>query len=51
MNEPFDVGRGNLKIKGKHTGKEYKMGDLVKVRVVGADLQKRRIEMELVTED
>lgn len=51
MNEPFDFGRGNLKIKGKHTGKEYKMGDLVKVRIVGADLQKRRIEMELVTED
>ncbi len=51
MDEPFQLGLGNLSIKGKVSGHVYKMGDVVRVRIVGADLQKRRIEMELVAEN
>lgn len=47
MPEPFEFGRGNLSIKGKISQKVYKMGDVIKVRIIGADLQRRRIEMEL----
>lgn len=50
MPEPFEFGRGNLSIKGKISQKVYKMGDVVSVRIIGADLQKRRIEMELIIE-
>ncbi|MEM8527805.1 MAG: ribonuclease R [Bacteroidota bacterium] len=48
--EPFELGRGNLSIKGKRSGVVYKMGDVVKVVIVGADLKKRKIEMDLVEE-
>jgi len=48
--EPFEMGQGNLSIKGKRSGVVYKMGDVVKVVIVGADLKKRKIEMDLVEE-
>ncbi|MEL6717745.1 MAG: ribonuclease R [Bacteroidota bacterium] len=48
--EPFELGQGNLSIKGKRSGAVYKMGDVVKVVIVGADLKKRKIEMDLVEE-
>jgi len=48
--EPFELGQGNLSIKGKRSGVIYKMGDVVNVVIVGADLKKRKIEMDLVEE-
>lgn len=48
MNERFDVGSGRLKVTGRRSGRVMKMGDTIRVRIVGADLEKRRIEMELV---
>jgi len=47
MTEAFDVPENRLKATGKKTGKVYKMGDTVWIRVTGADLSRRRIEMEL----
>ena len=48
MNEPFDVTEGRLKAIGLHSKVSYKMGDSIQVKIIDADLQKRRIEMELV---
>ena len=47
MTEVFDVPENRLKAVGKRTGKTYKMGDTIWVQVTGADLARRRIEMEL----
>ncbi len=47
MTEAFDVPENRLKATGKKTGKVYKMGDTVWIRVTGADLSRRRIDMEL----
>ena len=49
MTEPFDVPENRLKATGKRTGKTYKMGDTIWVKVTGADLARRRIEMALTT--
>jgi len=38
-------------IEGKRTGKEYTLGDVVKVRVKNADLVKRHLDFILVEED
>ncbi|MEM1328701.1 MAG: ribonuclease R [Bacteroidota bacterium] len=46
--ESFEMNRSGLSVRGKRTGMIYRMGDRVKVCVVGVDLRKRRIEMELV---
>ncbi|MEM9887052.1 MAG: ribonuclease R [Bacteroidota bacterium] len=46
--ESFEVDRGKLSVRGKRTGRIYKMGDRVKICIVGADLRRRRIEMEFV---
>lgn len=50
MSERFEVGRGNLSVRGSVSGNLYKMGDTVKVVVVGVDMKRRRIEMDLVEE-
>lgn len=50
LSEPFELGQGNLSIRGKRSGVIYKMGDVVNVMIVGADLKKRKIEMDLVEE-
>ena len=47
MDEPFEVSDGRLKAVGKRSGKTYKMGDAVRVKITDADLERRRIEMEL----
>lgn len=47
LDEPFDVDGSRLKMRGMHSGTEYKMGDVVKVRIVATDLRMRRIEMGL----
>lgn len=47
MDEGFDVAEGRLKAVGKRSGKVFKMGDTIKVIIKEADLQRRRIDMEL----
>ncbi len=51
MPEPFEVSNGRLSATGRISGNVLKMGDNVNVRIVGADLDKRRIEMEWVDEN
>lgn len=48
MTESFEYEIGRLSIRGQRTGQLIKMGDEVKVRILEADIQRRRIEMELV---
>ena len=48
MDEPYDISSGKLYITGRKTGKRLKMGDLVRVRIKKVDLERRRIDMELV---
>lgn len=48
MSESFSVPESRLKAVGNKTGKTYKMGDTVQVIVTGADLARRRIDMEFV---
>lgn len=47
MKEAFELEEGRLRAKGMRSGKMLKMGDLVKVRIMETNLQKRQIEMEL----
>ncbi len=47
MDEGFEVAEGRLKAVGKRSGKVFKMGDTIKVIIKEADLQRRRIDMEL----
>ena len=51
LDEPMEVSDSRLRIKGAYSGKEYKMGQEVKVRIVRADLAKRQIEMEWIREE
>jgi ribonuclease R len=48
MDEPYDIGPGRLSLKGKKSGKVLKMGHLVRVKILDAELERRRIEMALV---
>lgn len=48
MSESYDVSEGRLRATGKRTGDVMKMGDTVRVKILDADLEKRRIEMALV---
>ena len=47
MAESFEVESSRLRAKGTRTGKVYKMGDTVKVRILKADMEKKQIEMGL----
>ena len=47
MMETFEVESSRLRAKGLRTGKIYKMGDSVKVKILNADLEKKQIEMGL----
>jgi len=47
MSEPFSL-ESRYKAVGNITGRVLKMGDVVKVRILDADLAKRQIEMEMV---
>ena len=47
----MEVSDSRLRIKGAYSGKEYKMGQEVKVRIVRADLAKRQIEMDWIREE
>ena len=48
MSESFDVAEGRLQAVGKRTAQVLKMGDLIRVKILDADLEKRRIEMAIV---
>ena len=50
LDDMYSLEEGNLRAKGRRYGKVIRMGDKVRVRIVGVDLQKRQIEMELVEE-
>ena len=47
MAESFEVESSRLRAKGLRSGKVYKMGDPVRVRILSADLEKKQIEMGL----
>ncbi len=49
MDEPYDVAAGKLYITGKKSGKRLKMGDAVRVRIEDVDIDRRRIDMALVS--
>ncbi|TXF87760.1 ribonuclease R [Neolewinella aurantiaca] len=48
MDEPYDISSGKLYITGRKTGKRLKMGDSVRIRVKKVDMERRRIDMELI---
>ncbi len=48
LDDSFEV-QGKLTAKGKRTGQVFKMGDVVKVKITSADLEKRQIELEYIT--
>ena len=50
MDEPYEVMSGNLRVKGRRTGKIYKMGDRVRVQIIRTDLGRRQIDMAWVGE-
>lgn len=47
LDDRYEV-EGRLKSTGKRTGKVFKMGDTLRVKLTSADLDKRQIELELV---
>jgi ribonuclease R len=51
LDEPFEVADSRLRMKGRYSSTEYKMGQHVRVRIARADLVKRQIEMEWLRED
>ena len=46
--EPFELEASKLKAVGLRSGKILKMGQIVKVQIVDADLEARRIDMRLI---
>lgn len=51
LDEPFDVADSRLRMVGRYSNKEYKMGQQVRVRIARADLVKRQIEMAWIRKD
>ena len=51
MDEFYMVDESKLKITGRESGRQMKMGENVRVRIIDADLDKRQVEMELIEED
>ena len=46
--EPFEVEPSRLRAHGLRSGKTLRMGQLVKVQIVDADLETRKIDMRLL---
>jgi ribonuclease R len=46
--EPFEVEPSRLRARGLRTGKVLKMGQMVKVEIVDADMETRKIDMRLL---
>jgi ribonuclease R len=51
LDEPFTVAESRLRMAGTHSGREYKMGQEVQVRIARADLAKRQVDMEWVRDE
>jgi ribonuclease R len=51
LDEPFNVADSRLRMTGRYSNQEYKMGQKVQVRIARADLAKRQIEMEWIREE
>lgn len=51
LNEPFEISESRLKLRGLHSGLEYKMGDIVEVKIARTDLTRRQIEMAWVRDE
>jgi ribonuclease R len=47
MSEAFEIFNGRLQAKGVRSGKIYKLGDPIKIKVLAVDMNKRQIEMDL----
>ena len=45
MNEAFDLETGNYIAKGRRTGKQYRIGDPIRVVITNTDLMERKIDM------
>jgi ribonuclease R len=46
--EPFDIDEGRLKATGRYTSQTLKMGDIVQVQIMFADINRRQIEMRMI---
>lgn len=51
MHDNFDVAESRLRAVGRRTKEIFKMGQIITVKVVDADLDRKEIEMELVGEE
>ncbi len=47
MSEAFEIFNGRLQAKGVRSGKIYKLGDPIRIKVLAVDMNKRQIEMDL----
>ena len=47
LNDRFEI-EGRLIAKSKSSGKQFKMGDKLKAKIISADLEKRQIELDLI---
>ncbi|MEL7220630.1 MAG: ribonuclease R [Bacteroidota bacterium] len=48
MDQPYNIGEGRLSIQGRRNGAVIHMGDEVTVRILDADIKRRRIDLALV---
>lgn len=48
LDEPYDIDAGRLKAVGRQSGDIIRMGQAVRVQIIGTDLSRREIEMDLV---
>lgn len=51
LDQVFIMDESRLKVVGKRSGDIMKIGDSIKIKVLDADLQRRRVDFELVEED
>ena len=51
LGEPFFVERGRMQARGKITGRNFQMGDKLKVIVAGVNLDKRQVEFQIEGEE
>jgi ribonuclease R len=51
MAESFEITNGRLQAKGKRTGKTFRLGDTVSIKILAVDMQKRQIDMALNGDD
>ena len=49
MDDFYVYDEENYRIVGKHSGKSFMLGDDVRVRIVRVDLQRKQVDMEIVT--